>query len=41
MYSHLTYSANTRLFRIASYTDFKRWKFEAKFKGDCAHYMKT
>ena len=40
MYSHLAYSANTCLFSIASYTDFKRGKFEAKFKGDCVHYMK-
>ena len=41
MYSHLAYSANTCLFSIASYTDFKPWKFEAKFKGVCVHEMKV
>ena len=27
-------------FSIASYSDFKCWKFEATFKGDSVHYMK-
>ena len=41
MYSHLAYSANTCLFSIVSYTDFKRWKYEAKFKSDFVHYIKN